>query len=294
MPREYGIDVAVYQPTNLASYVSHGAKFVFVKATEGTNYINPKAVAQIRSAHANHIYVHAYHFATFGNSVSRAKAEARYFIQRAKYLNISKKRYLALDWETGDGNVVTGSRSANTKAIVAFLAEIKQAGYKPMLYSGASLLRNNIEVSTIVRKFGTCIWVASYPTMAPVSTADFNWFPSMEGVAIWQFSSNWYGLSVDANVSLINLHSDKASKSSKINTKNASSAHKSVPKVVYAPIINGNRNWKIALRDSTGHLTGKYIPTDSRWKVFDAKTIKGEKYYKLGNNQQWVPAKYVK
>lgn len=42
MPREYGIDVAVYQPTNLGSYVSHGAKFVFVKATEGTNYINPK------------------------------------------------------------------------------------------------------------------------------------------------------------------------------------------------------------------------------------------------------------
>ncbi|CCI85480.1 hypothetical protein FC52_GL001063 [Lactobacillus pasteurii DSM 23907 = CRBIP 24.76] len=54
MPREYGIDVAVYQPTNLGFYVSHGAKFVFVKATEGTNYINPKAVAQIRSAHAKY------------------------------------------------------------------------------------------------------------------------------------------------------------------------------------------------------------------------------------------------
>lgn len=294
MPREYGVDVAVYQPTNLDSYVRRGAKFVFVKATEGTNYINPKAVAQIRSAHANHIYVHAYHFATFGNSVSRAKAEAKYFIQRSKYLNISKKRYLALDWETGDGNVVTGSKSANTKAICTFLTEIKKAGYKPMLYSGASLLRNSIDTSVIIKKFGTCIWVASYPTMNPTKVADFEWFPSMNGVAIWQFTSNWHGLNVDANVSLIDLHSDKSVRKVEIKKSVTNSTQKSIPKVVYAPIINGNLNWKIALRDSNGHLTGKYIPTNSHWKVFDTKTIKGEKYYKLGSNLQWAPAKYFK
>ncbi|CCI86956.1 GH25 family lysozyme [Lactobacillus gigeriorum] len=290
MPREYGIDVAVYQPTNLSSYVSHGVKFVFVKATEGTNYINPKAVAQIRSAHANHIYVHAYHFATFGNSVSRAKAEARFFIQRAKYLNISKKRYLALDWETGDGNVVTGSRSANTKAIAAFLTEIKQAGYKPMLYSGASLLRNNVDVSAIVKKFGTCIWVASYLTMGRMDKPNFGYFPSMDGVAIWQFTCNWFGMNVDANISLIDLHKDQVQKTeTKVHKQKAT-----IPKVVYAPIINNDPDWKIALRDSNGHLTGKYIPTNSRWKVLGQKVVKGEKYYKIGNNQQWVPAKYVK
>lgn len=291
MSRQYGIDVANYQYTDLTRYAHAGAKYVFVKATEGTGYFNPKAVSQVKSAHKLKLYVHAYHFATFGNSVSRAKAEAKYFVSRAKYLNISKKRYLALDWETGDGNVVVNSRSSNTSAIIAFMNVIKKAGYKPMLYSGASLLRNNIDTNQVVKKFGDCIWVASYMTMSAISKPDFNWFPSMNGVAIWQFSSNWCGLNVDGNISLINLHGEKADKPVK-----AVPTKKVAKKVttVYAPIINGDPNWKIALRDSDGRLTGKYIRTNTTWKLIDTLTIKGVKYYKLGTNQQLAPAKYFK
>lgn len=292
--RRYGVDVAAYQPTNLAGYHTAGASFVVVKLTEGTNYFNPKARAQVASARANHCYTHAYHFANFGSSVSKAKAEAKYFLNYVAKVNISKKRMIFLDWESNTYNCVTGSKAANTKAILAFMAVCHQAGYPVGLYSGASLMRTAIDTSQVIKRYGTCLWVASYPTMSAVSTANFGYFPSMDGIAIWQFSSNWRGMGVDGNVMLIDMYSKPAKKKAKKETP------KKVPKsskplfVVYAPVINSDPNWKIALRDGSGHLTGKYIKTNSRWQVWDKKTMKGGTWYKLGTDQQWAPASCLK
>lgn len=205
--RQLGVDVAVYQGTSMTAYHNAGAKFGIAKLTEGTSYVNPKAHYQIKSLHANHMYVHAYHFATFGYSVSRAKLEGKAFVKRAKAENISKKRFLWLDWESDSGNCVTGGKAASTKAILAFMKVCHDAGYKVGLYSDASLLRNNIDTKQIVKKYGTCIWVASYPTDLAYKP-DFNYFPSMNGVAIWQFCDNWCGLGVDGNISLIDLHKE--------------------------------------------------------------------------------------
>lgn len=297
MVRIYGVDISAFQGTSVAAYVNAGTKYVIVKASEGTTYRNPKAVYQIKSAHAHHIYIHAYHFATFGNSVSRAKLEAKYFIATAKSLNISKKRYLWLDWETGDGNVVTGSRAANTRAIIAFMDKCHKAGYKVGLYSGASLLRNNINTKDIIDKYGDCLWVASYATMDRIDVPNFNYFPSMNGVAIWQFTDNWCGLNVDGNIALIDLHKDGKATASKVEheaTQKPAPKKHTVPSKVYAPVINGNPNYMIQLLDSDGHYTGKYIRTNTSWKVFGEKNIKGMKCYKLGTEKQYVPAKYVK
>ena len=291
--RQLGVDVAVYQGTSMTAYHNFGAKFGIVKLSEGTNYINPKAHYQIKSLHTNHMYVDAYHFATFGYSVSRAKLEGKEFVKRAKVENISKKRFLWLDWESGSGNCVTGGKSASTKAILAFMKICHDAGYKVGLYSDASLLRNNIDTKQIVKKYGTCIWVASYPTDY-ATEPNFNYFPSMEGVAIWQFCDNWCGLNVDGNISLVDLHKDSTGK------KVTKPAKKTKPKiekkigVVYAPVINHNPNWMIQLMTSEGHYTGKYIKTNTRWKYFDVKNIKGMKCYKLGTDKQWVPGKFLK
>ncbi|WP_304228455.1 GH25 family lysozyme [Lactobacillus kitasatonis] len=292
--RQLGVDVAVYQGTSMTVYHNAGAKFGIAKLTEGTSYVNPKAHYQIKSLHANHMYVHAYHFATFGYNTSRAKAEAKFFVNRAKAENISKKRYLWLDWETGSGNCVTGGKVASTKAILAFMKVCHDEGYKVGLYSGASLLRNNIDTKQIVKKFGTCIWVASYPTDYAIEP-DFNYFPSMDGVAIWQFCDNWKGLNVDGNISLIDLHKETTvvHKTAKPIEKPKAKPEKKTG-VVYAPIINRNPKWMIQLMDVDGHYTGKYIKTNTRWKYFDVKTIRGMKCYKLGTDTQWVPAKFTK
>lgn len=291
--REYLVDVSAYQSSSMAKYHAAGAKGVLIKATEGTWYKSPVASAQVKSAHKYHMFVHIYHFATFGASVSRAKVEAKIFVARAEYLGISKKSYLGCDWEVGDGNNVYGGKVASAKAIIAFMEVCAKAGYKVLLYSGASLLRNNIDTARIVKKFGTCIWVASYPTDLAYKP-DFDYFPSMDGVAIWQFCDNWCGLNVDGNISLVDLHKDSAGKKVAKPTEKPKPKLKKKTGAVYAPVINRNPNWMIQLMDSAGHYTGKYIKTNSRWKYFDVKTIKGMKCYKLGTDKQWVPAKYLK
>lgn len=294
MARTYGVDIAIYQPTDLASYHKAGASFAVVKLTEGTGYFNPKAQAQVTSARANHLYTHAYHFANFGSSVAQAKKEAKYFLTWVEKANISKKRMLWLDWESSPSNRVDGARSANTAAILAFMQALKAAGYRPGLYSGAALMRSAIDTKQVIAKFGTCLWVASYPTMDAISTANFDYFPSMDGIAIWQFTSNWHGLNVDGNVALVDLN--QATETKKAAPKKVEKAKPKAMEtfLVYAPVINNNPNWKIALRDGDGHLTGKYIKTNSRWKAFDTKQMKGGTWYKLGTNGQWAPAAYLK
>ena len=166
------------------------------------------------------------------------------------------------------------------------MTEIKKAGYKVGLYSGASVLRNNVDASTIVKKYGTCLWVASYATMGRIDTPNFGYFPSMDGVAMWQFTDNWHGLGVDGNITLIDLHAVNKSKP-------AVKPAKKVPKIVYVPIINSNPNYHVRLLDSKGHYQ-KYIATNTRWQVWGVKMIKGMKCYRIGTDAQWVPAKFTK
>lgn len=292
MTRTYGVDVAVYQPTDLASYQKAGASFAIVKLTEGTGYFNPRAMAQVASSRANHLYTHAYHFANFGASASQAKKEADYFLSWAKKASISKKRMLWLDWESGSGNVVTGPKADNTAAILAFMDAIKATGWRPGLYSGASLLRTAIDTKQVIKKYGTCLWVASYPTMAAVSTADFNYFPSMDGVAIWQFTSNWHGLDVDGNVALVDLNASAspAPAKAKSKPKDTTTDFKGVVKV--NSLGPGKANWKVRLLSKDGHYTDSYVPQGSRWKTSKVATIKGKKCYLIGKDL-WIPDEYV-
>lgn len=298
MARTYGVDVAVYQPTDLASYHKLGASFAIVKLTEGTGYFNPKAQAQVTSARTNHLYTHAYHFANFGSSVSQAKKEAKYFLTWAEKTNISKKRMLWLDWEPSSANRVDGARSANTAAILAFMQALKAAGYRPGLYAGAALMRSAIDTKQVITKFGTCLWVASYPTMDAVSTANFNYFPSMDGVAIWQFTSKWHGLNVDGNVALVDLNqatekkkaAPKKTEKAKPKAKETAKDFKHVVKV--KDLGKDKVGWKVRLLSKDGHYTDSYVPQGSSWKTAKVMTIKGMECYLIGKDL-WIPAKYV-
>ena len=291
--RQYGVDAATYQSTSMSSYHTAGAKYMIVKLTEGSSYFNPKAHYQIKSAHAYHMYVHAYHFGTFSNSVSQARKEAKHFVAYAKRENISKKRYLWLDWETGDGNSVVGSRSSNTKAILAFMKVCHEVGYKVGLYSGTYVLRQHVDIAKIVKKYGTCLWIASYTTMGRIDNPDFGYFPSINGVAIWQFTDNWHGLNVDGNITLKKLIADTAkAPAKKVVAKPKPKPKPKTPSIAYVPVISNNQNYKVRLLDSKGHYQ-KYINTNTSWKIWAEKTIRGMKCYKIGTDQQWLPAKYT-
>lgn len=208
--RSYGADVSSYNTSDLSNIAKSGAKFVFVKLSEGLDYRNPKAQAQINSAKDNGMMVSGYHYARFSANSGVAVQEGHYAVNSAVAVGLPKGSYLACDWETGSGNVTDQGYEVSANAILAFLDVISGAGYKPLLYSGAGLLKGNIDTKKILSKYPNCLWVAAYPlgNGIPTSEPDFGYFPSMDGVAIWQFTDNWRGLQVDGNISLIDLKSD--------------------------------------------------------------------------------------
>lgn len=206
--RALGVDVASYQSADLSSHAQAGSQFAIVKVSEGTSYCNPKASSQISTAISNNMMPMAYHFATFSSNSSAAVAEANYAIKAAQAFGLPKGSYIACDYETGQGNNIYGGKTPTANAIIAFMDQIKAAGYKPLLYASSSVLRTNIDTNSVIAKYPNSLWVASYAISGRIDNPNFNYFPSMEGVSIWQFTDNWRGLNVDGNVAVLPLSID--------------------------------------------------------------------------------------
>ncbi|MGO3382766.1 MAG: SLAP domain-containing protein [Lactobacillus delbrueckii] len=279
--RSYGVDVSSYQPTSTTEYSKAGAQFVIVKVSEGTSYRNPNAKAQVASAKANKLLPMAYHFANFGSSSSRAKSEADYAIASAKAVSLPAGSYLACDWETSSGNSTSGSRSANTSAIMAFMKKVKAAGYQPLLYSGSYLLNNAINMSTVTSTYPNSLWVAYYTSSGRIDAPDFSYFPSMNGVIIWQFTENWKGLNVDGNISILPL-----SISSSLSSSSSSSPSKTPAS--QAPVSKTKKKImsKSYVYTSAGKRTGAYKSAYTYVYVIGGIVkIGSNNYYKIGTNQ---------
>ena len=258
--KSYGVDVASFQKENV-SYT--GAKFAIVKLTQGTGYINPKAKAQIKSAKAHGLLTMGYFYANHSGSVTRARAEAKYAVEKAKAYGVPAGSYIADDWEEGSGNSVNGGASANTDAVLAAMQVIREAGYKPLVYSGAFNLRNHLSTSRIVKSFGTCLWVASYKVMGRQDSADFNYFPSMDGVAIWQFTDNYRGLGVDGNITLVDLKISSGNQSPKKVNKTAESLSQH-------PVVK----WNIGAVAVVSNSKGAYVYTSSKLDKRESDKLK--------------------
>ena len=78
-----------------------------------------------------------------------------------------------------------------------------------------------------------------------------------------------------------------------LHKKTKPESQKSVIKTCYVPVINRNPDYKVRLLDSKGKYQ-KYIRTNTTWKVWEEKTIRGMKCYRIGTDEQWVPAKFAK
>lgn len=105
-----GIDVSSYQSE---TYSTSGLDFVFVKATEGTSYVNPKQHRQAATARTAGLALGFYHFLWPGDP----EAQARYFVDKCASVHGDM---LVCDWETTQG----GAPSNGEKD--AFLRAVKQ------------------------------------------------------------------------------------------------------------------------------------------------------------------------
>lgn len=180
-----GIDVSHWQGAiQWGKVAKDGVQFVFIKATEGTNYSKlsyfkenaPKALAA-------GLKVGAYHYAKFSN-VAEARAEAAYFLDAI--CSIALNYPLVLDLE--ENKKATG-KHALTDAAIAFLEAVERAGHAAMLYTGKSFLENALDESRLANY---PLWIARYNSILGRS-AD-----------IWQHSDSGkvdgIGTKVDLNI----------------------------------------------------------------------------------------------
>lgn len=193
-----GIDVSQYQGViDWKKVANDDINFAFVRASCGME-IDKKFRVNAQGAYKNGIPVGAYHYATFTN-VSQAKAQARYFVKLLKSVHITYPVVLDLE---GNRSTLKISKSKLTSAGLAFMDEVKKAGYQVLLYSNENFFHTHIDANSIQRK-GYDLWVANYSRR-----------PSTVAHKIWQHTSkgkvDGIHTNVDLNIAYQNLSSKKS------------------------------------------------------------------------------------
>lgn len=179
----------------VSDYKKIGAKYAIVKATEDTNYINEQANLLINRSAAGGVKGFAfYHFGRFHND-AKAISEAKYFISGTKKIvNLQKGALMILDAEISN---------MPTSSVIAFLKEIRKAGYKAGFYTYKYLLPNfNLKK---IKPYMDFFWLAAYPLGNGVKAdknPNFNYFPSADYVDLWQYTDNLLGYEVDGSISV--------------------------------------------------------------------------------------------
>ena len=181
-----GIDVSSYQPNSKLDWPklkAAGVDFAVVKYTEGTNYMNPEAFAQVTSARAAGIVTHAYHFFRAYN-IGGARAEAVIFAGKLKLCPVDG--YAIIDVEATSCNVGKDALTAN---INAFLDELAQAGFDRLgVYASLDWFRNKFNRDGL--RPGVLIWLAQYPTSAAVMLSYADSRKPSDPCDVWQFASS--------------------------------------------------------------------------------------------------------
>ncbi|WP_270523342.1 GBS Bsp-like repeat-containing protein [Streptococcus anginosus] len=163
-----------------------GVNGVVVKLTEGTSYKNPYAASQTQNAQAAGMQASAYAFSHYTNE-AEARAEARYFAEEARRLNLPSSTVMVNDIEDSD---MRPNINATTQA---WADEMRRMGFSNLMYytSASWLDRNNLRTKGPIQteQFGLeNFWVAQYPT-SKLSADDAKTLKYNSEAGAWQFTS---------------------------------------------------------------------------------------------------------
>ncbi len=198
--REKGTDTSKYQDA-YAQKAQASDTFSIAQiggSVHGVLYDQWTYKSQVSTGIAMGLRMHTYIWMETGNSIPQTAAMLNYHIPK---IQTPKGSIVALDYEQGASDDVQG----NTDAVLYGMRRLRDAGYTPMLYSGKYFIADHLQLNRILAEFPNSIWVASYPTMAITLEPAWEYFPSMDGVAIWQFTSMARANGLDYNVDLLGI-----------------------------------------------------------------------------------------
>lgn len=154
-----GIDVSQWQENiNYKDVKKDGIEIVYIKASQGNNYIDPYFEKNYKNAKDNGLQIGFYHFLT-ARTTDEAKDEADFFASV-----ISKKQIdcrLAMDFEVF-GNLTKTEINEISKA---FLKRVEEKTKKEMVIYSDSSNAKNIFDEELAKEYP--IWVAEYGVSEP-------------------------------------------------------------------------------------------------------------------------------
>ena len=168
-----GIDVSKWQgDIDFSKVASSGIQIVYIKATQGTNYVSPTFEKSYQNAKANGLKIGFYHYVT-AITEEEAEAEAQFFASKIQGKEVDCR--LAMDFEEF-GNLDNNEINAIG---LAFLKRLQELTQKPVvIYSNTNDART-IWSGEIINY---PLWVAEYGVNEPQDNGKWQTYIG------WQFT----------------------------------------------------------------------------------------------------------
>ena len=187
LSQPHGIDISSHQHTNkdidLSEAIKGGQDFTFVKATEGTGYVNPHFRSDVIDVMKENSPVGFYHYAKPSTSTEDAREQAQAFVSKTGIDKGVKSLPPVLDIEESNG---VGNSEDLINWTQAFVDEIKDlTGQDVMIYTYPSFWQNNMGNTTQFSHLP--LWIANYNgSTSPGTPLVGGW----DDWTFWQYSSD--------------------------------------------------------------------------------------------------------
>mgnify|MGYP002511062243 CR=1 FL=1 len=180
-----------------------GCRRVGIRAGYGKNNVDQRYIPNALACYNLGVDVLLYWF-SYAYTTEMARAEADYAIAQAK--KYWESCPIAFDFEYDSVNYARKNGVAITKDLttdmaIAFLQQVKDAGYIPVIYTNRDYLQNYFDMDRITAALDTMyVWYARYVNDLPSSEAEI---PD-----IWQYTSTGKIDGVSGNVDMNCFYTD--------------------------------------------------------------------------------------
>jgi GH25 family lysozyme M1 (1,4-beta-N-acetylmuramidase) len=180
-----GIDVSNWQGTiDFARVAAAGKHFAFMKASEGTTYIDPYYASNRANARSAGLKVGAYHFATPTAAAGDAIAQADYFLAAAT--PVKGDMLPVLDLERS-GSLTPPVLTAWVQAYVGRIYQ--RIGVRALIYVSPNFWTNSMaDTSWFAINGFNILWIAHWTAATAPLVPAANW--AGKGWTFWQYTSS--------------------------------------------------------------------------------------------------------
>lgn len=247
----------------------------------GGIYTQSTYQSQVATGIAQGLRMHTYIWYQIGSDKQAAKQCMDFFLPR---IQTPKNSIVALDYEDG----ASCNRSANTDAIIYGMRRIKQSGYTPIYYSYKPYTLSHVDYKRILAEFPNSLWIAAYKDYAVTTSPDYAYFPSLDGVAEWQFTSMYKAGGLDGNVDLLGITQNGYRNGVATKPVSKPSAVKQGIKADNTPKTDIKAGYTVKVNFSASKwASGQYIPSWVHGKAYRVQQASGDKVL-LAGIMSWI------